>query len=368
MTMPTVNQHKIHEDFMSFINGQVLAQTDLDVNEFWQGVVSLIKELSPQNEALLAKREWIQKQLDEYYQLNGTDFDTQDYKRFLEDIGYLCEDEGNFIITPANIDSEVAEVSGPQLVVPVDNSRFVLNAANARWGSLYDAVYGTDVIPHETGLKPGKGYNPARGREVISFVREFLDNTFPLNHGSHKDVTGYGLYYQHLVAYFADGSCTGLAQPGQYVAFSGSQDSPDSIVLKHNGLHVEIRINRAGHIGKDDLAGVDDVMLEAALTTIIDFEDSVSAVDPEDKIAAYKNWLGLIQGDLKATFEKNGAVIDREMNPDLSFTGKDELEYRLKGTSLLLVRNVGHLMKSALIVDEQAMNAMRASSMGLSQL
>ena len=217
--MPTVNQHKIHEEFMNFINSQVLSQTDLDVNEFWQGVISLIKELTPSNDALLAKRERIQKQLDDYYQANQDNFDATDYKSFLKDIGYITEECGNFIITPANIDSEIAEVSGPQLVVPVDNGRFVLNAANARWGSLYDALYGTDVIPHNIGLKPAKGYNPARGREVIRFVRDFLDQTFPLNHGSHKDVTAYGLYYQHLVAYFADGSCTGLAKPSQFCAF-----------------------------------------------------------------------------------------------------------------------------------------------------
>jgi len=353
MTMPTVNQHKVHEDLMTFINEDVLSQTDLDVNEFWQGVVALISDLTPKNIELLEKRETIQRQLDHYYQENQGNLVAEDYKNFLSEIGYLCEDDGDFIITPSNIDAEVAEVSGPQLVVPVDNGRFVLNAANARWGSLYDALYGSDVIPHETGLKPGKGYNPARGRAVIAYVRKFLDETFPLNHGSHKDVTSYGLYYQHMVAYFADGSCTGLANPAQFVAFSGRQDCPDAIILKNNGLHAEIIINRAGTIGFDDLAGVDDVHLEAALTTIIDFEDSVSAVDPADKIAAYKNWLGLIQGDLQASFMKNDQLVEREMNPDLRFTGKDELEYRLKGTSLLLVRNVGHLMTSSLILNDE---------------
>ncbi len=353
MTMPTINQYKIHEDFMTFINQKVLNQTDFDVNEFWLGVVELLKDLTPKNEALLVKRDRIQQQLDAYHQTNGSNFTLTEYKRFLSDIGYLCEDAGDFIITPSNIDAEVAEISGPQLVVPVDNSRFVLNAANARWGSLYDALYGTDVIPDENEYHAGRGYNPARGRKVIRFVREFLDATFPLNHGSHKDVIGYGLYYQHLLAYFEDGSCTGLAQPGQFKAFSGRPDAPDSIVLQNNGLHVEIRINRSGDIGRHDSAGINDVLMEAALTTIVDFEDSVSAVDPEDKITAYSNWLGLIQGDLRTSFNKNGTRVDREMAPDLSFTGKDGLEYRLKGTALLLVRNVGHLMKSALIIDEQ---------------
>ena len=353
MTMPTVNQHKVHEDLMTFINEDVLSQTDLDVNEFWQGVVALISDLTPKNIEMLEKRETIQQQLDEYYRNNQGDLNAADYKQFLTDIGYLCEDEGDFIITPANVDTEIAEVSGPQLVVPVDNGRFVLNAANARWGSLYDALYGSDVIPHDTGLEPGKGYNPARGEAVITYVRKFLDETFPLNHGSHSDVTAYGLYYQHLVAYFADGSCTGLANPAQFAAFSGRQESPDAIVLKNNGLHVELIINRAGTIGAQDLAGIDDVHMEAALTTIIDFEDSVSAVDPADKIAAYKNWLGLIQGDLKSTFMKNGQLVEREKNPDLRFTGTDELEYRLKGTSLLLVRNVGHLMTSSLVLNDE---------------
>jgi malate synthase len=351
MNMPLVDQYKIQEEFLEFINSEVLSQTSLDPMNFWTGMVSILKDLTPTNEALLAKREALQQQLDEYYQEHGTVPDAEEYKQFLSDIGYLLEEGDDFVISPKNIDKEVAEISGPQLVVPVDNARFVLNAANARWGSLYDALYGTDVIPQTTGLKANGKYNPCRGREVINFAREFLDETFPLNHGSHKDVTGYSLYYQHLLAYFADGSCTGLAKPSQFVALSGQPTQPTSVVLNNNGLHVEIIINKSGVIGKDDMAGIDDIRVEAALTTIIDFEDSVAAVDAEDKIAAYKNWLGLIQRTLTAEFEKDGETIFREMNPDLSFTGKSDLEYKIKGTSLLLVRNVGHLMRTSLIID-----------------
>jgi len=351
--MPVVNQYKIHEQLMDFINTEVLTQTNLDVNKFWRGAIAILKELTPKNDELLAKRTELQKQMDEFYQAKGSNYTPEEYQAFLREIGYLVEDEGDFIITPHNIDSEVAEISGPQLVVPVDNARFVLNAANARWGSLYDALYGTDAIPQTTGLNPGKKYNPARGRKVIRFVREFLDEHFPLKHGSHKDVTSYGLYYQHMLAYLADGTCTGLAKPGQFVGYSGDPDSPSEILLKHNGLHVEIVFDRSGVIGKEDMAGINDVNVEAALTSIIDFEDSVAAVDPEDKIGAYKNWLGLINRDLTASFMKEGTAVHRTMNHDMSFIGKDEQEYAVKGTSLLLVRNVGHLMKSSMILDEE---------------
>ncbi len=352
MTLPMINQHKIHEDLMHFINQDVLSSLNIDANEYWQEVVAIISQLTPQNQALLDRRQALQTSINQYFKENAGAVNTSAYKEFLSTTGYIAEEEGDFIITPANIDAEISDVSAPQLVVPVDNARFAINAANARWGSLYDALYGTDAIPHTTGLKPGKEYNPARGKKVIRYVRNFLDETFPLNHGSHKHVSSYGLYYQHLVAYFSDGTCTGLADPSQYVAYSGSSDAPSALLLKNNGLHVELVINHAGKIGAQDLAGLDDVRIESALTTIIDFEDSVAAVDADDKIAAYRNWLGLIRGDLKASFTKQGEQIDREMSADFSYSGKDDCEYKVKGKSLLLVRNVGHLMTTSLMLNE----------------
>ena len=353
MNMPVINQYKIHQEFLEFINSEVLPKTTLDAQEFWHEVINIIKDLTPKNQALLEKRDELQNKLNEFHDTNGSEYDLEEYKSFLTEIGYLSEDKTNFIITPSKVDREISDVSGPQLVVPVDNARFVLNAANARWGSLYDALYGTDVIPNTTGLKASKHYNPARGRAVINYVREFLDDLFPLNHGSHKDVANYTIYYNHLMAYFADGSCTGLETPSQYVAFLGDENHPTAIVLKNNGLHLEMIINPNGTIGKEDMADVDDVIVESALTTIIDFEDSVSAVDPEDKINAYKNWLGLIDRTLTATFDKGGQEVFRKMNSDLHFHGKHDEDYSLKGTSLLMARNVGHLMTSSLILNDK---------------
>lgn len=354
MNMPVTLSYQIEQQFADFINQEVLPKTNLKSADFWPGLIAILEDLTPTNDSLLNERERIQQALNTYYQEQDGTPDMAEYKAFLKEIGYLCDDIEDFTITPNNVDSEITDICGPQLVVPVDNARFVLNAANARWGSLYDALYGTDVIPHTAELAPTGGYNPKRGEKVIGFARDFLDQIFPLNHGSHRDVTCYTVYFQHLLAYFEDGTSAGLLTPAQFAGFSGDINAPSSVLFKNNGLHVELQINRAGTIGKTDRAGIDDIRVEAAITTIVDFEDSVSAVDAEDKIRAYRNWLGLMQGSLTARFDKGDETIFRQMQRDRMFSAKDGDSYPLKGRALLMVRNVGHLMKTDLILNEQS--------------
>ncbi|WP_409419134.1 malate synthase G [Marinomonas sp. RS-M-Aa-14] len=354
MNMPQArNNSVLHPGFCHFINEEVLPLHAIKPTKFWRDLEQLIADLSPINRQLLATRDQMQQQIDQWH-LDHKDqaMDTKAYEAFLREIGYLVEEGDDFTITTANVDEEIAHLAGPQLVVPVKNARFALNAANARWGSLYDAFYGTDVIAKTQGLETGKGYNPARGEVVIAKAKDFLDDVFPLESGSHKDVISYVVYYHHLLAFFQDGSQIGLKQPCQLVAVNGQRSEPEAILLKNNGLHVEIQFDRNGKNGVKDPANINDILIESALSTIMDSEDSVAAVDAEDKIEVYRNWLGLMQGTLEASFSKDGQMQTRRMNPDRIFTDLDNQEYRLHGRSLLLIRNVGHLMECDLMQDE----------------
>lgn len=354
MNMPQAkNNSVIHPGFCHFINEEVLPLHAIEPTKFWRDLEQLVADLSPINRELLATRDAMQQQIDQWH-LDHKDqvMDTKAYEAFLREIGYLVKEGDDFTITTANVDEEIAHLAGPQLVVPVKNARFALNAANARWGSLYDAFYGTDVIPKTDELATGKAYNPVRGDAVIAKAKDFLDEVFPLESGSHKDVISYVVYYHHLLAFFQDGSQTGLQQPCQLVAVNGQRSEPEAVLLKNNGLHVEIQFDRNGKNGVKDPANINDILIESALSTIMDCEDSVAAVDAEDKIDVYRNWLGLMQGTLEASFEKGGQTQTRRMNPDRIFTDLDNQEYRLHGRSLLLIRNVGHLMECDLMQDE----------------
>ncbi|TYL48518.1 malate synthase G [Marinomonas sp. IMCC 4694] len=355
MTMPSIkNNRQIHPEFCHFINNEVLPLHAIEPTRFWQDLETLIEDLAPVNRQLLATRDTLQARIDQWHRAHKNQpMDMSAYEAFLREIGYLVEEGGDFTITTQNVDAEIAMLAGPQLVVPVKNARFALNAANARWGSLYDAFYGTDVIAKTDDFETDKGYNPARGDAVIAKAKAFLDETFPLETGSHEDVSSYVVYYHHLLAFFEDGSQAGLKQPSQLVAVNGQRSEPESILLKNNGLHVEIQFDRNGQNGAKDKANINDIVIESALSTIMDCEDSVAAVDAEDKIEVYRNWLGLMQGTLEARFQKSGKTQTRRMNPDRVFTDLDNNEYRVHGRSLLLVRNVGHLMECDLMQDAE---------------
>ena len=352
MNMPLPkNNSQIHPEFCSFINDEVLPLHAIEPTKFWHDLEQLIADLSPINRQLLVTRDVMQQQIDQWHLARkGQSLDVQEYEAFLRDIGYLVEEGDDFQITTENVDDEIAHLAGPQLVVPVKNARFALNAANARWGSLFDAFYGTDVIKKDIE-RTTLDYDPARGEQVITKAKDFLDEVFPLEFGSHHNVTSYLVYYHHLLAFFKDGSQTGLKEPCQLVAVNGQRSDPESILLKNNGLHIEIQFDRNGKNGAKDKANINDIIIESALSTIIDCEDSVAAVDAEDKVEVYRNWLGLMQGTLEASFSKNGQQQTRRMNPDRIFTDLDGQEYRLHGRSLLLVRNVGHLMECDLMQD-----------------
>ncbi|MBX2859238.1 MAG: malate synthase G [Cellvibrionaceae bacterium] len=357
MNMPQEQHNMIHRAFYDFINDEVLPLTKLDTKQFWQNVAELVEELGPLNSQLLLERQRLQSQIDEWLKRNKDSFDAAAYQKFLRDINYLVDEGEDFCIATENVDEEIAHVAGPQLVVPLKNARFALNAANARWGSLYDALYGSDLIPQSDGLEIAEAYNPLRGAKVVELAKNFLDDRFPLSEGSHKDVSSYVVYFQHLLAIFPNGDTCGLQNPGQFVALSGSKTAPESVLLQNNGLHVEICLDRSGNIGSTDRAGIQDIVLEAALSTIVDCEDSVSAVDGDDKIEVYRNWLGLIRGDLTAEFKKGKQTLVRRLNVDRHFTGKNGNGYDLPGRSLLLIRNVGHLMCTDLIKDAEGHGA-----------
>lgn len=343
----------VNDDFYTFINNEVLPLTSLNQLQFWSDFNQLVDDFSLWNHELREDRNKIQEQINKWHKKNTSQsFDINAYKAFLKEIGYLVEEADDFNISTLNVDDEIAKVPGPQLVVPVKNARFALNAANARWGSLYDALYGSDVIPRRDGLEPGRGYNVARGGRVVEYSRDFLDRVVPLNTGSHHDVTTYQVYYQQLLVTLKDGTCTGLREPGKFVAFNGPKSAPGSILLKNNGLHIEIQIDWKGFIGSQDMAGINDILIEAATTTIMDCEDSVAAVDAEDKIEVYRNWLGLMQGTLEARFDKHGETYTRKLNKDRVYTAVDNEQYHLPGKSLLLIRNVGHLMDIDIIKDK----------------
>jgi malate synthase len=331
---------------------RIIPGTGVEAGKFWSELEKIATDLMPKNKALLAKRDQIQAQMDAWYQARqGKPLDMAEYKAFLTEIGYLLPEGEEFSVTTANVDQEIAAIAGPQLVVPVMNARYALNAANARWGSLYDALYGSDVISDEGGAEKGGAYNPKRGAKVIAWARQLLDDAAPLASGSHSESTRYSIVDGKLVVTTAAGE-TGLKNPAQFVGYSGDVAAPKGILLVNNGLHIEIQIDASHPIGAEDPANVKDLLLESAVTAIQDCEDSVAAVDAQDKVVAYGNWFGLMKGDLAETMEKGGRTITRTLNPDRSYTAVDGGELTLHGRVLLLVRNVGHLMtNNAILVD-----------------
>ena len=335
-----------------FVNDTALPAAGIeDKDAFWQGFGDIVEKFTPRNVELLAKRDELQAKLDDYYRENPGQQDMDSYVAFLKEIGYLVEDPGEFQVTTANVDTEITSTAGPQLVVPVLNARFAINAANARWGSLYDALYGTNAIPEDGGAeKDTPGYNKVRGDRVIAWGRDFLDKAVPLLEGSHADVTSYDIVDGRLVATI-DGNQVGLREPEVLVGYTGEIDNPDSIYLKHNGLHIQILIDAESPVGKTDKAGVKDIVLEAAVTNIMDLEDSVAAVDAADKVLGYTNWLGLNVGDLEVDIVKGGKPAKRAINDDRTYTDLEGNEQKLHGRSLNLVRNVGHLMQNPAILD-----------------
>ncbi|MDB5982804.1 MAG: glcB [Pseudomonas sp.] len=336
-----------------FVNNEAIPGTGLDAAAFWAGADKVIHDLAPKNKALLAKRDDFQAQIDAWHQSRaGVAHDAAAYKAFLQDIGYLLPEAADFQISTQNVDEEVARMAGPQLVVPVMNARFALNASNARWGSLYDALYGTDAISEAGGAEKGQGYNKVRGDKVIAFARAFLDEASPLAAGSHVDSTAYKIIDGKLVVGLKGGSNTGLKDDAQLIGFQGEASAPTAVLLKHNGLHFEIQIDATSPIGQTDAAGVKDVLMEAALTTIMDCEDSIAAVDADDKVVVYRNWLGLMKGDLAEQVSKGGSTFTRTMNADRTYTAPNGGEVSLHGRSLLFVRNVGHLMTIDAILDK----------------
>ncbi len=336
-----------------FVNDEVLPGTGVEQAAFWAGLEALMRTFAPRNRALLDRRDELQQRIDAWHRAAGRRFDPAAYKAFLSDIGYLVPEGPDFLVDPRNVDDEIARVAGPQLVVPVTNARYALNAANARWGSLYDALYGTDAIPEDGGANRTTAYNPLRGERVIAEAKALLDEFAPLAGASHAQVCRYSVNDGALSAMLDDGGTSGLVEPDKLRGWQGSADAPDRILLVNNGLHIEIAIDRAGAIGRTDKAGVADIVLEAALTTIVDLEDSIAAVDPQDKVAAYRNWLGLIKGTLTETFDKGGRSITRRLNADRSYHRPGGGELSLPGRSLLLVRNVGHLMPDASVLDHE---------------
>ena len=348
----TIENLTVSQCLFDFIEKEALPGTSISSNHFWQQFSSIINDLSPENKQLLLKRDALQASIDSYHQDNKP-LEFSHYKKFLADINYLVPPVDNFSINTNNVDNELALMAGPQLVVPIMNARFALNAVNARWGSLYDALYGTDVISHEDGAQPGKTYNPVRGKKVIAFAKDYLDNVIPLVTGDHSQVISYHLTEQQLMVSLADGQQSALKDPSAFIGFTGSINKPESMMFTHNGLHLNLLFNDDNAIGQEDAAGLSDVVLESALTTIMDCEDSVAAVDGEDKVLAYRNWLGLMTGKLSATLNKNGKTITRTMNDDLNVQTLNGDTVTLKGRSLMFVRNVGHLMTNNAIIDNQ---------------
>ena len=347
----TVHGLQVATELYSFIEDKVLPGTGVDSAKFWAGFDAIVKDLAPKNAALLAERDRIQAEMDAWHTAHpGPITDMAAYRAHLEKIGYVVPVPGDVKITTANVDAELATLAGPQLVVPILNARYALNAANARWGSLYDALYGTDAISDEGGAEKGKGYNPVRGAKVIAFARNLLDQSAPLAGASHKDAAGYRVEGGKLVVALSNGSTTGLQDPAKFVGYQGDAAAPSSVLLVNNGLHLDIQINRNTPIGQSDAAGVSDVILESAVSTIMDLEDSVAAVDAEDKILGYSNWLGIQLGTLAESVEKNGKTFTRTLNTDRVYTGANGGEVKLHGRSLMFVRNVGHLMTNPAIL------------------
>ena len=342
---------KVSKELDDLINKKVCSGIDVNPDSFWDSLEKIIEEFTPKNKALLEKREDLQKKIDEWHLANNKPIDKAEYKNFLKEIGYLLEEADDFSIETKNVDPEIASIAGPQLVVPVMNARFALNAANARWGSLYDALYGTDVISEEEGAEKAGAYNPKRGAKVIEFSKKFLDENLPLSNGSYKDITAFQIKEGNLQITLSDQTQTTIEDDSKFIGYVGSEENPTGILLKNNLLHLEIQIDRNDSIGSDDPAGIKDVLVESAITTIQDCEDSVAAVDGTDKAEVYGNWLGLMKGDLSETFEKNGESLTRTLNKDREYLDSSGKSFSLPGRSTMLVRNVGHLMTNPGILD-----------------
>ena len=368
-TTPRTPIHRLQvaTPLYQFVNEQVLPGTGLDSAQFWAGFDAIVADLAPKNIALLAERDRLQTELDAWHQAHpGPIADMPAYRAFLEKIGYLVPPPQGTQATTANVDAELAQQAGPQLVVPILNARYALNAANARWGSLYDALYGTDAISEADGAEKAGGYNPVRGGKVIAFARQFLDNAAPLAEGSHADATGYSVGANgQLVVSLKSGDRTGLKDASPWVGYQGEAHAPRSVLLQHNGIHIDIQIDRSTTIGASDAAGVSDVILEAALSTILDLEDSVAVVDADDKVLAYSNWLGILKGTLTEDVTKGGRTFKRGLNPDRVYTTPSQGELRLHGRSLMFLRNVGHLMTNPAILYTAADGSTREIPEGI---
>ncbi len=349
-----IESHEIRysEELNHFLINEVLPGLDVDVDHFWSSLSEIFYKFAPQNKTLLETRESLQSQIDQWHLDHPLDkFNFHDYKDFLKAIGYLVDEGSDFVVNTNNVDPEIALIAGPQLVVPVMNARFALNAANARWGSLYDALYGTDMISEADGADKTGPYNPVRGQKVIDFAKQFLDQYFALENGSYNDVINLSVKDSQLSCELKDGAKTFLQDSTKFVGVAGEIDQPNSILLKNNNLHVEIQIDRDHSIGATDPAGIKDIVMESAITTIQDCEDSVAAVDSEDKTLVYRNWLGLMKGDLKETFMKGSSEITRTLSEDRNYKSPEGKEFTLPGRSLMLIRNVGHLMTNPAITD-----------------
>ncbi|MFO1339519.1 MAG: malate synthase G [Burkholderiaceae bacterium] len=350
----TIHGLQVATELKAFIDEQVLPGTGIAAADFWAGFDRIVSDLAPKNAALLAERDRIQRAMDDWHRDHPGPLDKKAkmkaYRKHLEKIGYLVADPGDVKVKTRNVDAELATQAGPQLVVPITNARYALNAANARWGSLYDALYGTDALPETDGAEKGRGYNPARGAKVIEYARHVLDRTAPLAKGSHLDSTGYRVEGGALVVTLKNGATTGLKKTKQFIGYQGEAASPSSVLLQHHGLHLDIRMDRSTPIGATDPAGVADLVIESALSTILDLEDSVAVVDAADKVQAYGNWLGILKGTLTETFVKGGHEMTRGLNADRVYTGPKGEAVTLHGRSLLFVRNVGHLMTNPAIL------------------
>ena len=353
MTKNTVNIGSLDVDrtLYDLLTNEIAPGTGVEPSDFWQSLQDIVQDLGSKNRALLDKRDELQTKIDDWYKQDRS-HSVSEQKQFLEEIGYLIPEGQEFRVQVDNVDDEIATIAGPQLVVPVDNSRYALNAANARWGSLYDALYGTDVITEERGCKRTKKYNPVRGAKVIAYVRDFLDRAAPLAVGSHSYVVKYFIDGERLKVVMGDGTTTGLGRAEQFVGYTGEPANPSKVLLCNNNLHIEICIGEGYYIGKGDLANIYDVQVESAITTIMDCEDSVAAVDAEDKVRVYRNWLGLMSGTLQRSFEKDGKTVDRTLSPDREYTSAAGGQLTLSGRSLMLVRNVGlHMYTDAVTIN-----------------
>ncbi len=341
---------QVSEELDKLLSEKVCMNIDVEPDHFWNSFNEIVKEFTPRNKALLAEREDLQTKIDNWHKENK-EFDKEAYKDFLKEIGYWVDTNDDFEIETTNVDKEISSIAGAQLVVPVMNARFALNAANARWGSLYDALYGTDMISEDDGAEKGGAYNPVRGEKVIEFSKNFMNENFSLSNGTYQEIAAFQITDGKLEITLKDQTKVSLADNDKFVGYAGDVENPKGILMKNNNLHVEIQIDREDSVGKDDLAGIKDILVESAVTTIQDCEDSVAAVDGEDKATVYSNWLGLMQGNLEETFDKGGKAMTRKLNPDRDYSNPEGSGFSLPGRSTMLVRNVGHLMTTPAILD-----------------